>query len=208
MMFDKHRGEMPAKEIMKLASVEWRKQNHSKDVTEKKPSKRTTRKSKMMKDDKGGSLLGEILGFGLDKQPKKKQVKMMKDDKGGSLLGEILGFGLDKQPKKKQATRKPRKPAMKKAQEEGAGIFGDLSGVLQGISSVADPLIALASGHGGALKKQDKQAKQAKHVALSNFMDAEGLQPAQLNYKNSPTTVVQGGDLSDVIQSLPFFALI
>ena len=127
-MFAKHKGKMPAKQIMKLAAQEWAS---VRDGKKKMP------KSKSVKGK--GITAGGITG--------------------GSILddiGDVLGFGLDK----KKKMRKPRQQR-KKRDEKGSGLFGDLSGVLNTISSVVDPLVSIASGHGLQKNKQMKKVKAA-----------------------------------------------
>jgi len=165
-MFAKYKGQMPAKDIMKMAAAEYRKMGGRVGASQM-PAKR----DKKVKKEKGGafdmtSLMSGLFGMGLDDAPaagamsagdmpagagirRRGRGRKPKMARGGSIfsdIGDLFGLGLDAPAAGAMsagdmpAGAGMRRRGRKAKTARGAGIFGD---ILHPIADIGDSVSGL-----------------------------------------------------------------
>ena len=164
-MFAKYKGQMPAKDIMKMAAAEYRKMGGHSGA-----SQMHAKRGKKVKKEKGGafdmtSLMSGLFGMGLDDAPaagamsagdmpagagiRRARGRKAKVARGGSIfsdIGDLFGLGLDDVPAAgamsagAMSAGGMRRRGRKAKTARGAGIFGD---ILHPIADIGDSVSGL-----------------------------------------------------------------
>lgn len=201
-MFAKYKGQMPAKDIMKMAAAEYRKMGGHSGA-----SQMHAKRGKKVKKEKGGafdmtSLMSGLFGMGLDDAPaagamsagdmpagagiRRARGRKAKVARGGSIfsdIGDLFGLGLDDVPAAGAMSagamsaggmrRRGRKPKMAR----GAGIFGD---ILHPIADIGDSVSGLL-GLG-----LDKKKGRGRGRRRGGYLSAGGLSAGEVGQQFIP----------------------
>lgn len=157
-MFEKHRGKMAAKDIMKLAAHEW-------------PAVRDSGKMPKMSKSKKGKA-GNITGG---------------NETGGSILGDILGFGMEK-PKKTKAKRKSKQEKGAGIFSDLGSALGSIGAVMDPIVSIASGRKNVVGGSMGGKLEKNKVPKNPNPKRLSTFYNTENLPESNYQMKTMMPT--------------------
>jgi len=194
-MFAKYKGQMPAKDIMKMAAAEYRKMGGAAAA----PKARMARKGKMAR---GGGVIGDVaspivniadslgslFGFGLDEEGKGMKKGRKRMPRGGGVIGDVarplvgvadslgslFGFGLDEEGKgmKKGRKRMPR----------GGGVIGDVASPIVGLAD------SLGSLFGFGLDEEGKGMKKGrKRMPRGGYLSAGAMSAGDMGMEQAMT---------------------